>query len=178
MASPKLGTVGVAWGRFLHLILRKKAYWKLLTFESIFDYFWGLLEAKLVQKSSLNDFKERLGSVLGKHVEKSSQNNEKIPSRRWEIKLFWWTVVQNHTFADRQQCRKKHPQRPHFGEVFGTKIVLRSTKFILETDSKINRFSTYLLIDFCWIWEPRWRQDGTKMVPRWRQDDAQMPLKI
>ena len=89
----------------------------------------------------------------------------------------WWTVVQNHTFADRQQCRKKHPQRPHFGEVFGTKIVLRSTKFILETDSKnqsifnlpFNRF----LLDLGAEMAPRWHQDGAKMTPRWRPDAAQ-----
>jgi hypothetical protein len=65
---------------------------------------------------------------------------------------------------------RKHPQRPHFGEVFGTKIVLRSTKFILETDSKnqsifnlpFNRF----LLDLGAEMAPRWHQDGAKMTPR------------
>ena len=65
---------------------------------------------------------------------------------------------------------KKRPSEPsfyHFGEVFGTKIALRSTKFILETDSKtLSIFNIHfksLLLGL-----------GAKMAPRWHQNDAKM----
>ena len=126
----------------------------------------------MAPKSPQNREKDRLRSLLGNHLEKGSQNDEKKePPEDEKSNIFDEGLFEITLSANCNNVEKTDPRKHEFGEVFGDKIGFRSKKFHFKSDTKNQLTFDNVFERFLCDLEV---QDGAKMAPRQRQDEATM----
>ena len=110
----------------------------------------------MAPKFPQNREKERLRSLLGNHLEKGSQEDEK--SSIFDGGLFEITLSVNCNNVE-----KTEPRKHEIGMVFGVKIGLRSKNFLFKIDTKIELTFYIIFKRFVCDLEV---QDGAKTAPR------------
>jgi len=115
-----------------------------------------------------------------KHIQ---ENLKKTWVETWRIKLFWWRVVQNHTFSLSATTEEKTPSETWYWRGFWDQSPSKIKEIRLQRWLKQSvDFMCFFLLIFAEFWTPRWRQnwcqDGAKGAPRWRLNSKIVPIRF